>query len=88
MSVTVAGISTIGAKVGYAVSASKPSSLTELERCNSIGGIELSTEQIDAKDYSLILLTHVLKSFSLIRIIGLSAMMPPCHGGETSSTLV
>ena len=48
MSVTVAGISTIGAKVGYAVSANKPSSLTELERCNSIGGIELSTEQIDA----------------------------------------
>lgn len=48
MSVTVAGISTIGAKVGYAVDSTKPSSLTELERCNAIGGIELSTEQIDA----------------------------------------
>ena len=48
MSVTVAGISTIGAKVGYAINATKPSSLVELERCNSIGGIELSTEQIDA----------------------------------------
>ena len=48
MSVTVAGISTIGAQVGYGVSASKPSSITELERANSIGGIELSTEQIDA----------------------------------------
>lgn len=48
MAVTLAGISTIGAQVGYAVSATKPASFTELERCNSIGGIELSTEQIDA----------------------------------------
>lgn len=48
MSVTVAGISTLGVKVGYAVGSSKPSSLVELERCNAIGGIELSTEQIDA----------------------------------------
>ena len=48
MSVTLAGISTIGAKVGYAIGSTKPSSFTELERCNSIGGIELSTEQIDA----------------------------------------
>ena len=48
MAVTLAGISTIGAKVGYAVGSTKPDSFTELERCNSIGGIELSTEQIDA----------------------------------------
>lgn len=49
MAVTVAGISTIGAQIGYAIGATKPSSgLTELERANSIGGIELSTEQIDA----------------------------------------
>lgn len=48
MSVTLAGISTIGAKVGYAIGSTKPDSFTELERCNSIGGIELSTEQIDA----------------------------------------
>lgn len=48
MAVTLAGISTIGAKVGYAVGSTKPNSFTELERCNSIGGIELSTEQIDA----------------------------------------
>lgn len=48
MAVTLAGISTIGAQVGYAIGSSKPASFTELERCNSIGGIELSTEQIDA----------------------------------------
>ena len=49
MSVTVAGISTIGAQVAYGIGAAQPSSgLTELERANSIGGIELSTEQIDA----------------------------------------
>lgn len=49
MAVTVAGISTIGAQIGYGIGATKPSSgLTELERANSIGGIELSTEQIDA----------------------------------------
>ena len=49
MAVTVAGISTIGAQVAYAVSSTKPTTgLTELERANSIGGIELSTEQIDA----------------------------------------
>lgn len=48
MSVSVAGISTIGAQIGYGLGSSKPSSVTELERANSIGGIELSTEQIDA----------------------------------------
>lgn len=48
MAVTLAGISTLGVQVGYAVGSTKPNSLVELERCNSIGGIELSTEQIDA----------------------------------------
>lgn len=48
MAVTVAGISTIGAQIGYGIGATKPNALTELERANSIGGIELSTEQIDA----------------------------------------
>lgn len=47
----VAGISSLGVKLGYAVestSGAKPSAFTWLERCNSIGGISLSTEQIDA----------------------------------------
>lgn len=48
MAVTVAGIATIGAQVSYAVGSTKPNSVTELERCNSIGGIELNTEMIDA----------------------------------------
>ncbi|MBQ0111769.1 MAG: hypothetical protein KBT03_01445 [Bacteroidales bacterium] len=51
MAVAEAGISTLGVKLGYAPETSKgvkPSSFTWLERCNSIGGIELSTEQIDA----------------------------------------
>lgn len=51
MSAIEAGISTLGVKLGYAletVSGQKPSAFTQLERVNGIGGIELSTEQIDA----------------------------------------
>ena len=47
----VAGLSSLGVKLGYAVETTggaKPSAFTWLERCNSIGGISLSTEQIDA----------------------------------------
>lgn len=51
MAVVTAGLATLGVKLGYGVEATadtKPSSFTWLERCNSIGGISLSTEQIDA----------------------------------------
>ena len=44
----LAGLSTLGVKLGYASGSSKPSALTELTRINSIGGISLSTESIDA----------------------------------------
>ena len=45
-----AGISTLGVKLGYAVGKpdEKPTAFTQLPRVNSIGGISLSTEQIDA----------------------------------------
>ena len=45
-----AGISTLGVKFGYAVGKlnEKPTAFTQIERVNSIGGISLSTEQIDA----------------------------------------
>lgn len=45
-----AGISTLGVKFGYGVGtlATKPTEFTQVERVNSIGGISLSTEQIDA----------------------------------------
>lgn len=46
-----AGVSTLGIKLGYAVettAGTKPEAFTWLERCNSIGGISLETEQIDA----------------------------------------
>lgn len=45
-----AGISTLGVLFGYGVGANgqKPSSFKQLERVNSIGGISLTTEQIDA----------------------------------------
>lgn len=45
-----AGISTLGVKFGYGVGTTdtKPTAFTQLERVNSIGGIALSTEQIDA----------------------------------------
>ena len=51
MAVTTAGLSTRGVKFGYAVESTagnKPSAFTQLERCNNIAGIALSTEQIDA----------------------------------------
>lgn len=45
-----AGISTLGVKFGYGVGtlSQKPTAFTQLERVNSIGGIALSTEQINA----------------------------------------
>ena len=51
MAVVEAGVSTLGIKFGYAVETSsgvKPSGFNWLERCNSINGIELPTEEIDA----------------------------------------
>lgn len=47
----LAGVSTIGIEFGYALEATagtKPSTFTKLTRINSIGGIDLETEQIDA----------------------------------------
>lgn len=47
----VPGISTLGIKLGYNASANGttlPSSVTQLTRINTIGGITLETEQIDA----------------------------------------
>lgn len=45
-----AGISSLGIKLGYGVGdlTTKPTDFKLLERVNSIGGISLSTEQIDA----------------------------------------
>ena len=45
-----AGLSTLGVKFGYGIGtlAQAPTKFTQLERVNSIGGISLSTEQIDA----------------------------------------
>ncbi len=45
-----AGISSLGTKLGYGVSSrdTAPTAFEWLERVNSIGGIALSTEQIDA----------------------------------------
>ena len=51
MAVSEAGLATLGVKFGYAVetiAGEKPAAFTWLERCNSISGLELSTEQIDA----------------------------------------
>jgi len=51
MAVNISGISTLGIKFGYAVETSagqKPSAFKQLERINSIGGINMSTEQIDS----------------------------------------
>ena len=47
----LAGVSTIGIEFGYALESTagtKPSTFTKLTRINSIGGIDLETEQIDA----------------------------------------
>lgn len=46
--VLVAGISTIGAKFGYAVGATKPTAFTQLHRISSIGEITSTRETIDA----------------------------------------
>lgn len=51
MAVQAPGISTLGVKFGFATestSGEKPSSFTWLERCNTINGINLTTEIIDA----------------------------------------
>lgn len=51
MAVTIPGLSTLGVKLGYAVettAGTKPAAFTWLERANSISGIELPSEQIDA----------------------------------------
>ena len=51
MSATVMGLSTLGITFGYGVEATagtKPSAFTQLERINSIGGISMDVEQIDA----------------------------------------
>ena len=51
MAATIAGISTLGVKFGYAVetvAGQKPAAFTQLERCNAIAGIALNAEQIDA----------------------------------------
>lgn len=48
---TTMGISSIGAKFGWAVettAGTKPAAFTQIERCNSIDGIEISIETIDA----------------------------------------
>lgn len=45
-----AGVSTLGVKLGYGVGtvSEKPTTYKQLERVNSIGGITLDTERIDA----------------------------------------
>lgn len=51
MAVNTMGISTIGAKFGYGVettAGTKPATFTQLERCNSIDGIDISVDSIDA----------------------------------------
>lgn len=48
---TIPGVSSLGVKFGYGVETSvgkKPTAFIQLQRCNSIGGISLETEQIDA----------------------------------------
>lgn len=44
----LAGLSTLGVKFGYGAGTTQPNAFTELTRINSIGGISLSTEAIDA----------------------------------------
>ena len=51
MAATVMGLSTLGITFGYGVESSagvKPSSFTQLDRINNIGGISMDVEQIDA----------------------------------------
>lgn len=50
MAVQQAGLSSLGVKFGYGVetvAGTKPAAFTWLERCNSISGIALPTENID-----------------------------------------
>lgn len=44
----LAGVSTLGIKLGWAIGSSLPSAYALLTRINAIGGISLETEQIDA----------------------------------------
>lgn len=44
----LAGLSTLGVKFGYGAGTTQPNAFTELTRINSIGGISLSIEAIDA----------------------------------------
>lgn len=49
--VSEAGLATLGVKFGYGVetvAGEKPAEFTQLERCNAISGLDLSTEQLDA----------------------------------------
>lgn len=51
MAVQLAGLSSLGVRFGYAVETTvgtKPAGFKWLERCNSVAGIALSTENIDA----------------------------------------
>ena len=51
MAATVMGLSTLGITFGYGVESTagtKPSSFTQLDRINNIGGISMDVEQIDA----------------------------------------
>ena len=51
MAVNVMGLSTLGITFGYGVettAGTKPTTFSQLERINSIGGITMDTEQIDA----------------------------------------
>lgn len=48
--ITDAGLTTLEVKLGYALEATagtKPAAFTWLERCDNIGGVSLSTNQID-----------------------------------------
>lgn len=51
MATTISGLSTLGVLFGYAVEATagtKPAAFTQIERCNAIGGINLTPEAIDS----------------------------------------
>lgn len=51
MAATIAGVSTLGVTFGYGVetvAGQKPDAFTVLDRINSIGGITIENEQIDA----------------------------------------
>jgi len=51
MAATIAGLSTLGIKMAYGVettAGTKPASFVQLDRINSIGGIAMDVEKIDA----------------------------------------